>query len=391
MPRPEPGVYYPAGAGARCGQRGRAVRSGAANRRAEAARAAPALVVVARAAGGGCRRSADLSVTFAPWLRPVLLACAGAVLALVVVRTQPLLRLDLWTGDHVQRLATPPLDVRDTVIVEIDDESLARLRPLAGEWPYGRDLYARVVDYLTRAGAKSIVLDVLLAEPRTGDGALAAALAHSAPVTLAAVGTPFSIAGNSVDRAGVPDAGWPALPDVPARTWADVTLPRAELASRSTIGIVTLVPDEDGVIRRVPTLNRVGRRGPAVTPARGALRAGEACGSRGGRAVARRECAMAGRSQRGSGADVRRPRRIASRRRRSCVWPKPRSTCATMRKRRRCFAIARCSSAARRCSSATAMKRRWAASPACCSRRTPTCRSSTVWCCGRARGSGRCC
>jgi signal transduction histidine kinase/CheY-like chemotaxis protein len=197
-------------------------------------------------------------VTFAPLLRPVLIACGGAVLAAALVRTEPLLRLDLWTGDHVQRLATPPLAIDDTIIVDIDDESLARLRPLAGEWPYGRDVYARVVEYLTRAGAKSIVLDVLLAEPRIGDMALAAALEHSVPVTLAAVGTPFSIAGNSVDRADVSGLAWPAPGDVRARVWADVTLPRAELARRSATGIVTVVPDEDGVIRRVPTLNRVG-------------------------------------------------------------------------------------------------------------------------------------
>ena len=149
----------------------------------------------------------------------MLIACGGAVLALAAVRIEPLARLDLWTGDHVQRLATPPLDVTHTVIVDINDESLVRLRPLAGEWPYSRDLYARVVDYLTRAGAKSIVLDVLFAEPRIGDAPLAQALTRSVPVTLAAVATPFSIAGNSVDRTGLQAAAWPVGPDTPARTW----------------------------------------------------------------------------------------------------------------------------------------------------------------------------
>ncbi len=49
----------------------------------------------------------------------------------------------------------------DIVIVAIDEQSLERL----GRWPWSREVHARLVEQLTLAGAKAIVLDVLFSEP----------------------------------------------------------------------------------------------------------------------------------------------------------------------------------------------------------------------------------
>jgi signal transduction histidine kinase/CheY-like chemotaxis protein len=229
-------------------------------------------------------------VTIGPWARPLVVAALGAVFAAAVTRTPPLARLDLWTSDHQKRLVAPSRAFPETVIVAIDDTSMARLQPIVGAWPYGRDVYARVLDYLTRAGAKSIVLDILFAEPRAGDDALAAALQRSAPVTLAAVATPFMIDDSRDQRARLPAMGWPAGNDVAAREWRAVTLPRPELTARAAVGAVTMVPDEDGMVRRVPLMNRIdgamlpslplaarfaGARPAVSAPSRGRLRVGD--------------------------------------------------------------------------------------------------------------------
>ena len=69
------------------------------------------------------------------------------------------------------------------LIVAIDEPSFAEI---GRQWPWPRDLHARLVESLRRAGAKAIGLDIIFAEPSTAaaDAALAAALGPD--VTLAA-------------------------------------------------------------------------------------------------------------------------------------------------------------------------------------------------------------
>jgi signal transduction histidine kinase len=58
-----------------------------------------------------------------------------------------------------------------TVVVAIDEQSLRDL----GSWPWHRAKLAAIVDRAADAGARGVILDVLLADPRPGDDALAAA------------------------------------------------------------------------------------------------------------------------------------------------------------------------------------------------------------------------
>ena len=97
----------------------------------------------------------------------------------------------------------------------------------------------------------------MFSEPRDGDAELAAALRRSVPVTLAAVATPFAIDDRRNDSAWLRARSWRATGDVPAHVWHDVRLPLPELVEHSAIGIVTVVPDEDGLVRRVPAMNRI--------------------------------------------------------------------------------------------------------------------------------------
>ena len=49
-------------------------------------------------------------------------------------------------------------------LVLIDDDSLRRVEPLVGRWPWPRLVHASVIDYLAAAGAKVIAYDILFAE-----------------------------------------------------------------------------------------------------------------------------------------------------------------------------------------------------------------------------------
>lgn len=69
-----------------------------------------------------------------------------------------------------------------TVIVAIDEQSLVAI----GAWPWDRARVAAIVDRAADAGARAVVLDILLTEPREGDERLAAA-ARRLPVLAVAV------------------------------------------------------------------------------------------------------------------------------------------------------------------------------------------------------------
>jgi signal transduction histidine kinase len=79
--------------------------------------------------------------------------------------------LELPARDLALRLL-PSRPARNTVVVAIDEQSLRELGP----WPWPRPLLARIVDRIAAAGARGLVVDVLLAEPREGDAELSRAM-----------------------------------------------------------------------------------------------------------------------------------------------------------------------------------------------------------------------
>ena len=119
------------------------------------------------------------------------------------------------------------------VIVGIDDRSLEGL----GRWPWSRDLHARMIDRLEAAGARAVAYDILFAEPSSSDAVLAAALRRAGNVYLPLAVDPLGRDGRAVEVIG-PTAG--------LRTAA------------AGVGHVNLVPDDDGIVRRMPLRLRSG-------------------------------------------------------------------------------------------------------------------------------------
>ncbi len=130
----------------------------------------------------------------------------------------------------LDRLATasahPAAD--DVLIVAIDDRSLAE----AGRWPWDRAKMAQLLDRLTAARAKSVLLDVLYTEPSSAksDQDLAQAMARARNVAL-----PFGLTPAEGRTAGF-DAV-PIIPDLAEQVFAT--------------GHVAITPDADGTVRRL--------------------------------------------------------------------------------------------------------------------------------------------
>lgn len=154
----------------------------------------------------------------------------------------------------------------DVLLVEIDDASVRALQPRLGPWPYSRDTYALAIGFLRELGARVVVLDVVLGEPRNGDAALARALAERRDVVLAAAGQVH--ADEDVPRRDALQAQM-ALPLQGAGLavrWSSLALPAATLLAErpaqpfvpGQLGLVSAPADDDGVLRRLPLLQRVG-------------------------------------------------------------------------------------------------------------------------------------
>jgi adenylate cyclase len=74
-------------------------------------------------------------------------------------------RIELQTYDlRVAATARPSAPSNDVVLVAIDNDSIRRLEPQVGRWPWPRMIHAMVIDYLAAAGAKVIGYDILFTE-----------------------------------------------------------------------------------------------------------------------------------------------------------------------------------------------------------------------------------
>jgi adenylate cyclase len=92
--------------------------------------------------------------------------------------------LDDLLFDVFSVAATPRFGAAPVVVVGIDEPSFSEV---GLQWPWPRDIHARLVQELTRAGASVIAFDVVFSEPshEKGDTELARAIRESGRVVLA--------------------------------------------------------------------------------------------------------------------------------------------------------------------------------------------------------------
>jgi adenylate cyclase len=151
-------------------------------------------------------------------------------LAVLALSATPQWRLlELRAFDYLSTFAPPPRPADSPIVVAIDEPSMAEL---GRQWPWPRDIHARLVTALRAAGARAIGLDIIFAEPSSeaADAALAEAL-----------GPDVVLAG---DETLIETAQASQLIRVEP-------LPRFTAAGART-GIAAIALDPDGVLRRVP-------------------------------------------------------------------------------------------------------------------------------------------
>jgi len=224
----------------------------------------------------------QLSNNVMTFIRPPLhLVVTAAVLALAVALRifdpSPVARLRLSIFDSYLNLkpreADPSFPVR---IVDIDEASLAKV----GQWPWPRSELARIIERLADAGAKTVAIDLILAEPDrlspeslsrqvhlrselapivaelatlpSNDAVLARAMTRI-PVVLGIAGDASSARKPRPPKASFAIAGDDPRLFVPAFAGAIEPLPVLAEASAAN-GAVNWLPAADQIVRQVPLL-----------------------------------------------------------------------------------------------------------------------------------------
>jgi adenylate cyclase len=208
----------------------------------------------------------------------LVLGIGAALIILGLDASGWLTPLESKTYDWRMRAAvsTPPAVNRDIVLVEINDTTIHDLAPFFGRWPWPRLAMATLVDFLNRAPAKVIAIDVTYLEPQrhvsfrigddgpefTGeksDAMLAEAIRAKGNVILLADAVYLGTTGG--EQANAP-AAWTGSPYKPGPAVEEIPLvvpPFQSLTdAAAALGHNFLALDPDGPARRMPPFVRVG-------------------------------------------------------------------------------------------------------------------------------------
>ena len=210
-------------------------------------------------------------------LVPLLAVVIGVALLLIDPPLMQTLRHTVF--DQYQRVHPRVYQPAPVRIIDIDEESLSKI----GQWPWPRSRIAELVGRLHQAEVAAIGFDVLFAEPdRTSPKAMLgiwslpartqrsiASLPDHDDLLASALEPGGVVLGFALERQGARGADLPvqkyryvmmgesALPFAHAFASAVPSLPLLSAAAAGN-GVMTFVPDNDGVVRRVPLLLRLG-------------------------------------------------------------------------------------------------------------------------------------
>jgi adenylate cyclase len=212
------------------------------------------------------RRRLRLSTLYRHWYAVLGLSVLISLLTLLVDRIPVFVGLEWKTRDlKFQLFPIPERADTNVVLVSVDDNCLEWTRRNRVPWPYPRDFYGLVVNYLSDGGAERIIFDLQFNDTdfdraetmaEETDGAFASAIAGSGRTILGVQLTPDTTAApEDLDRFAAQvqgdTTGIRSFPGVlsPIQMFRD---------SARRLGVINVEPDADGVIRRFPPLLRLG-------------------------------------------------------------------------------------------------------------------------------------
>lgn len=186
----------------------------------------------------------------------VVLAVAAFAVSLALYGTNTLHLFELKAFDLYSRIFNPARSTDRIAIVEVDQRSIDALSGENINWPWPRQMYAPIVEYLSEAEA--VFIDILFTEPSSygqeDDLVLAEAIGRASNVYL-----PFFLSKNPgrispEDVLFIKKYSAGEIHDKPS-PYRSAAVPIEPLRAHvAGAGNVAIGPDEDGVYRTIPLL-----------------------------------------------------------------------------------------------------------------------------------------
>ncbi|OGS41548.1 MAG: hypothetical protein A2506_06385 [Elusimicrobia bacterium RIFOXYD12_FULL_66_9] len=210
-----------------------------------------------------------------------LTALLGFIGVLVLlVRPSELARgVELKTLDwRFRHLSVPARHDPSIVLVMLNQASLDHFEKDGVYWPWPRSMYVPMLSFLKKGGARAVIFDILFTSPSSFDQfqdvSLGNALKEFGHTVLAmetgADAHPLRSA-PPPERFAAP-GGAALTASAPLRRSVRLPVPEI-LAGTRLLGDVSVAPDQDGVLRRVPIATRIGDRLYPTLPAAAAMMA----------------------------------------------------------------------------------------------------------------------
>jgi adenylate cyclase len=223
------------------------------------------------------RRTVQTVVRQVGSARALGLLLTALFVALKLWDPAPLQILQLKTFDLYQQIKPWNPPARPVVIIDIDEKSLKA----HGQWPWSRDVVADLVERLGRLGATAIAFDILFPEPDRmspaeiadhllnldegvrqrlqalpGNDQLLAEAMGTTKVVMGQSGYGGQSSGDGGAATSVVTLGGDPRPFLISLPGLLSNLPELEAAAAGR-GLVTVQPELDGVVRRVPAVMSV--------------------------------------------------------------------------------------------------------------------------------------
>jgi len=190
----------------------------------------------------------------------IILSAVSFAVSLALYLSGSMNMFEYKAFDLFSRLLNPSKSSGDIVIVQIDQQSIDNLSKEGVNWPWPRQMYAPMLEYMSEADA--VFVDILYTEPSSygieDDKVFADAVQKASNVYLALFLTNKKRALSSLDEEFIKRI---AIREniTPAMTFNSALTPIDGLkAAAKGAGDVTVPPDEDGVYRKIPLIFKMG-------------------------------------------------------------------------------------------------------------------------------------
>ncbi len=191
----------------------------------------------------------------------MLMTLILSVLLFYIGKMSFIREIESKTIDFRFRIAPKPERADSSIVmIALDDSSLKYANSFGQGWPWPRDYYAVVTDYLKQQGARAVLFDILFDEPdfdradissEESDGRFAEALSNPGIAVICQILSHDSTLVDSTMLRHSLDLDGAASPNV--SKWAGAQTPIPIFASTASgVGAVNLVDDKDSVVRKIP-------------------------------------------------------------------------------------------------------------------------------------------